>query len=156
MMIFQKKMKTKNKNQSGFSLIEVVTAMLITIVLMLGTLTVFTFAVQYNRGNNLRSQALTVLQQEAETYRSKKFIPSSYADLTAGTYSNQDRTSVDGTVFSVTTTIDNDPVTAGIQTSNESTCTLKEIKITVTPKYGEAEWEKAIAATLTIQRVRGN
>lgn len=153
--------KMKSQNQAGFSLLEVVAAMVIMTILLLGTLTVFTYVVQYNRGNNLRSQALTVLQQEAEIYRSTKFTPGvTDSTLLGGTKAAKTVNSADGTAFTVNTTVDNDPWTSGIQTSETmssgANCTLKEIKITVTPQKGEAAWETAIAATLTIQRVRGN
>lgn len=153
--------KYQNKDQTGFSLIEVVIAMLIMTVLMLGTLTVFTYVVQYNRGNNLRSQALTVLQQEAEIYRSTKFTPGvTDSTLLGGTKTAKTVNSADGTAFTVNTTVDNDPWTSGIQTSETmpsgAACTLKEIKIVVTPQKGEAAWETAITTNLTIQRVRSN
>lgn len=149
------------QNQNGFSLVEVVVAMLVMIVLLLGTLTVFTYAVQYNRGSNLRSQALTVMQQEAEIYRSSKFVRSfTDTNLLGGTKATQTRTSVDNTVFNLDVSIDNDPSTSGIQSgetlASGKACTLKEIKITVTPQNGESNWIKAISANLTIQRVRGN
>src|SRR4051812_39229819 len=72
---FTDKRKVTSNEETGFSLVEVIIAMLVMTVMLLGTLTVFTYAVQYNRGNNLRSQSLTVLQQEAEVYRSTKFTP---------------------------------------------------------------------------------
>lgn len=149
--------KQKTNRQAGFSLIEVVVALLVMTVFLLGSLAVFTYAVQYNRGNNLRSQAITVLQKEAEVYRSDKFVPSyTHPDLVAGTKTAKDAQSADNSWFTVSTTVDNDPATGGIQTTNESTTTLKEIKITVTPKYATANWEKAVVTTATIQRVRGN
>ena len=59
------------------------------IVLCVGTLTVFSYAVRINRGNNLRTQALSVLQLEVEYYRSLKFVPvGTDAALNHGTYTN--------------------------------------------------------------------
>jgi Tfp pilus assembly protein PilV len=153
--------KAKFEKEAGFSLVEVIIAMLIMIIMMMGMLTVFTYAVQYNRGNNLRSQALTVLQQEAEIYRSTKFTPSvTDAVLLGGTKAPKTATSADGTVFTVLTTVDNDPAVANIQTSETmpsgKACTLKEIKIVVTPRDAQAAWQTAIVTDVTIQRVRGN
>lgn len=149
------------KNESGFSLVEVVIAIFVMTVMLLGTLSVFTYAVHYNRGNNLRSQALTVLQQQAEIYRSTKFTPAvTDPDLTGGAKPTKTPSSADSTVFNVDVTVDNDPTAGGMQTSETMpsgrACTLKEIKIAVTPRDATAAWQTAVKAELTIQRVRGN
>ena len=151
----------KLKKQAGFSLIEVVIAIVVMTVMLLGTLSVFTYAVQYNRGNNLRSQALTVLQQEAEIYRSSKFTPAlTDAALLGGTKANKTVAAADGTVFTVSTTVDNDPATDGIQSTETlasgKACTLKEIKIQVTPQAAGSTWQTAIVTNVVIQRVRSN
>jgi prepilin-type N-terminal cleavage/methylation domain-containing protein len=149
------------KNEKGFTLIEVTIALLVMTVMMMGVLTVFTYTVQYNRGNNLRSQALSVLQQEAELYRSAKFTPSvTDPDLQGGVKPVKTVSSADGTVFSVTATVDNDPGTTGTQTSETlstgKACTLKEISLKVLPKNQEAGWITAESTSLVIQRVRSN
>src|SRR6188768_339013 len=92
--------------ECGFTLVEVIIAAGIMIILCIGTLSVFTHAVKVNTGNNLRSQAQSVLQQEVEYYRSLKFVPGAQttADLTnhrlaeiyAGTISRPARTAADG------------------------------------------------------------
>jgi len=153
------KSKSKSRNEAGFSLLEVVVAMLIMTVLLLGTLTVFTYTVQHNRGNYLRSQALSVMQQEAEIYRSAKFVKSFTdtvnPDMSGGTKADYTKASADGTISVVSTTIDDNPLTPNTIDVNTST-TMKEIKITVTPQKKEAAWMTAISTTTTIQRVRGN
>src|SRR3982751_3151474 len=65
------------QNREGFTLIEVMVAGSLMITLAVGVLSVFSYAVQLNAGNNLRAQALTVLQKEIERYRAMKFVPSS-------------------------------------------------------------------------------
>jgi type II secretory pathway pseudopilin PulG len=154
-------MQSEKGAEAGFSLVELVIAILVMTVMLLGTLTVFTFAVQYNRGNNLRSQALSVLQQEAEIYRSSKFTPAvTDATLLGGVKTTKIATAADGTAYLVNTTVDNDPATSGIQSSETmpsgSPCTLKEIKITVTPQNAQAAWQRAVVAEVVIQRVQGN
>src|SRR5580765_2538154 len=61
--------------ESGFTLIEVAVAMVIILVALLGVVFTFTYAIMYNMGNNSRSQALAVLQQEVEQMRAQKFTP---------------------------------------------------------------------------------
>src|SRR3954466_3499878 len=109
----QKPASTDRPN--GFTLVEVMVAGSIMIVLCVGILSVFSFAVKINAGNNLREQALTVLQKEVEYYRSLKYVPNAVQSdpaLIAGTYARPDRTSEDGTVFHISVEIDNDLSTA--------------------------------------------
>jgi len=148
----------KHVTAAGFSLVEVIIAGIVMIILCIGTMTVFTHAVKINRGNNLRSQAQTVLQQEAEFYRSLKFIPiGSDTQLNGGTYDNvRTRTTPDGRAFYVSVTIDNDPYAAGLQTGSESNCKFKEIKITTVPVAPESGWLSDLNTTITLQRVRTN
>jgi type II secretory pathway pseudopilin PulG len=144
-----------NTEQSGFTIPEVIVAGSIMIILCVGTLTVFTTAVKYNRGNNLRMQALSVLQLEAEFYRGMKFVPvGTDSRLIASTYTNvRQRTAADGRVFNITVVITNiDP--AG---SSEADVNLKELNIRVTPVVAETEgWLQNLGTELTLQRVRSN
>jgi type II secretory pathway pseudopilin PulG len=139
----------------GFTIPEVIVAGVIMIIICVGTLTVFTTAVRYNRGNNLRMQALSVLQLEAEYYRQLKFVPvGTPTSLNAATYTNvRQRTAADGRVFNITVVITNvDP--AG---SNESTVQLKQIAIRARPVVAENEgWLQNLGTNLTIQRTRSN
>ncbi len=148
----------KNSRNDGFSLVEVIIATVVMVILCVGTLTVFTHAVRINRGNNLRAQAQTVLQKEAEYYRSLKFLPiGSSPDLNGGTYNNvRTRTTPDGRAFYVSVVIDNDPYTTGVQVGGETTCKFKEIKITVVPVIAESGWLADLKTNLVLQRVRAN
>lgn len=152
-------------NEAGFTLVEVIVAGGIMIILCVGILTVFSYVVRVNRGENYRMQALSVLQQEVEYYRSLKFVPNgSPNEMNGGTYTNvRTRSSADAPVsrvFNISVTIDNDPYTAGIQVNAQvpdATCTFKEINITATPVVPETagSWTTQ-PHTVTIQRVRYN
>ncbi|HEX6125702.1 MAG TPA: type II secretion system protein [Pyrinomonadaceae bacterium] len=152
------------KTQSGFTLVEVIVAGGIMIILCIGILSVFTYFINVNRGENFRMQSLSVLQQEVEYYRSLKFVPNgSPNELNGGTYTNvRQRTSAGnpGRVFNISVVIDNDPYAAGVQTNADvpdATCTFKEITITATPALPETvgTWT-ATPQTISIQRVRYN
>jgi type II secretory pathway pseudopilin PulG len=144
--------------QAGFTMVEVIIAAIIMIILCVGTMTVFTHAVKINRGNNLRSQAQSVLQNEIEYYRSLKFLPfGTSAALNGKVETNMGtRTSADNTVFRVFVTIDNDPATADVQTAGDSTTKFKEITIRAVPNIAETGWLADLKTEITIQRVRGN
>src|SRR5438067_13579696 len=59
--------------EAGFSLIEVVCALVIILIALLGVVFAFTYAITYNAGNSSRSQCLAVLQQEVEQIRAAQF-----------------------------------------------------------------------------------
>jgi prepilin-type N-terminal cleavage/methylation domain-containing protein len=140
----------------GFTLVEVIVAASIMIILCIGTVTVYTYVVRINQGNNLRSQAQSVLQAEAEYYRSLKFVPiGSDTGLNAGTYARPNRTSADGTVFTLSVVITNKPLIGGAA-SDDTTATLKEIQITAAPLVARTGWLSNLRTNLTMQRVRAN
>ena len=165
-----KKIK-RNANHSqpnrGFTLVEVIVAASIMIVLCVGVLSVFSYVVKINRGENLRTQAQSVLQQETEYYRSLKFIPGAQtiadlpnhrnAEMYAGTHIRPDRTSADGKRnFKITVTITNKSyLPAG--TTDEAHCTLKEMKIEAKlPSGQEVGWLANLKTEVTILRSRSN
>lgn len=143
-------------NDVGFTVVEVIVAASIMIILCVGILSVFSFVVKINQGNNLRSQALTVLQAEAENYRSVKFVPSLTDNiLLAGntgtsTSTKTSNPSANGTLFTVTTTVKN------LNGTSDTDCTFKEIKIDVAPINAQPGWLANLNTTLTFQRVRAN
>lgn len=107
-------------------------------------------------------QALSVLQQEVEFYRSLKFVPGqgTAADLPnhrsawiyGGTYTRPTRTSADGRVFNISVTITN--LTPSTQ---EELVRFKRITITATPAIAESEgWLQNLNTAVTLERVRSN
>ena len=153
--------KTASNHRNGFTIVEVIVAASIMIVLCVGTLSVFSYVVKLNRGENLRAQALSVLQAEVEYYRSLKFIPGAQtaADLNnhrdtylrVGTHTRPPRASADGRVFNITVTVVNVS-----PSSVEELCRYKEIRIVAVPQVAENGWLANLRADVTIQRVRSN
>lgn len=147
---------------NGFTIPEVIIAGMIMIILCVGTLTVFSYVVKINRGNNLRMQALSVLQAKVEYYRSLKFVPGQETaadlpnhrnpDLYAGNHTLTSITTPDGRVFNITATVTN--LTPG---ADEAHTKFKEILITATPQVAETDgWLRNLNTNVTIQRVRSN
>lgn len=152
-------------NQNGFTIPEVIVAGSIMIILCVGTLTVFSYAIKINRGNNLRMQALSVLQAKVEYYRSLKFVPGLQttadlpnhrdADLYAGSHTLSSITTPDGRVFSITAAVTNVSYSSGV--TDEAHCTFKTIVITAVPQVAETQgWLQNLGTNVTIQRVRSN
>lgn len=166
--ISEKDHQEKRKCVSGFSLIEVVIALVILLIAILGIFSIFAYATSQNTGNNMRSQALSVLQREVEMIRSAKFTPTitdNYTpgttddgrrDITGGTKAARTVTAVDGTKYTVETIVDNDPETAGVQSANDSTTTLKEITVIVTPQSANGSWVLSSKTKAVFRRVQAN
>ena len=149
--------KLSGSREAGFTLMEVVIAMVILLVALFGVFGSFTYAVNFNAGNNSRSQALAVMQQEVELMRSAKFTPTiTDASLTGGTKTPKPITSADGNKFTVAITVDNNPFTAGVQSVDGPTVTIKEVNITVTLESPSPGWQTAVPATVILRRVRSN
>lgn len=143
------------KNESGFSLVEMIIALVVLLVAVLGIFATFTFATIYNGGNSRRSQALSVLQKESELLRSAKFTPTIMdTSLAGGTKTPRLVTAVDGFSYLVEIEVDDNPFTTGVQTDN--TRTLKEITLRVTPQNVTGSWVIAYPTTAIIRRVRAN
>jgi Tfp pilus assembly protein PilV len=160
----------RKKEEKGFTLIEVIIALVLLMVAVLGIFAAFTFATTFNAGNSRRSQALSVLQEEVEILRSAKFTrdkTDNYAiaspdngrrDLTGGTKPTRTVTSKgDSASYSVQTIIDNDPFTDGIQDEiQKPKTTLKEITVIVTPLAVSGSWLTAFPTKFVFRRVRAN
>lgn len=149
------KIRTKNGEQ-GFSLIEVIIAMIVLLVALLGVFLTFTYAVNYNAGNNSRAQALSILQQQVELLRSAKFTPGVTDEiLRGGTKTPVIMNSGDGSRFRVEVVVDDDPATPNVVDVNTAK-TLKEITVTVTSESPTPGWQTAVPARVFFRRVRSN
>ena len=155
----QRSENSKN-GYAGFTLPEVLVAATIMIVLAVGTLSVFSYVVRINRGENLREQALSVMQKEIEHYRSLKFVPNS-SGLTSAELNACAKTqitvggpfySADGRQFNLFKTITNLP-----SGSTDANTNLKEITIEAKPTIAEQDaWLQNLDTSVTFQRVRSN
>ncbi|MBD0372804.1 MAG: prepilin-type N-terminal cleavage/methylation domain-containing protein [Pyrinomonadaceae bacterium] len=153
-----KKETGRGSDERGFTLLETVIAFLIVMIAALGVVSVFAYAVNYNSGGNNRLQAITIAQQQLEQLRTAKFnapvngVSKTDASLAAGT-TTTNVTGADGRPFSVTVVIDDNPFSTGVQTDTSST--IKEITITVTPTSAGSSWALN-GVTMVTRRARTN
>ncbi len=147
--------KTAVSKVDGFSLVEVVVALVILLIAVMGVFITFTYAVNYNAGNNSRSEALAILQQEVERMRSAKFTPAiTDTTLLGGSRLPKTVIAASNNSFRVQIDVDDDPKTDGIQINNATT--IKEVNVTVTLNRPTPGWQTAVPATVVLQRVRSN
>lgn len=149
----------------GFTIPEVIIAGMIMMILCVGTLSVFSYVVKINRGNNLRMQALSVLQAKVEYYRSLKFVPGletagdlpnhRNSDLYVGTHALSSITTPDNRTFTITAVVTNTAFSSG--GTDEAHSLFKTITINAIPQVAENEaWLQNLHTDVTIQRVRSN
>jgi prepilin-type N-terminal cleavage/methylation domain-containing protein len=145
------------KHCDGFSLLEVVIALVIFLIGVIGVFSALAWASKFNSGNGRRSQALSVMQQQVELMRSAKFSPYvTDAILLGGVKANTIVTSADGSRFNMAVTVDNDPDTAGVQSTESASVELKEITLVITPEASSAAWELGAPARVVLRRSRSN
>jgi type II secretory pathway pseudopilin PulG len=169
-------------NERGFTLIEMIIALVILFIAVMGVFAAFAYATKFNRGNSQRSQGLSVMQREVELLRSAKFTPATVSattihqhtgpscdstppadngsrDITGGDKELEYRCGIDKNAYAVHTTIDDDPFTAGIQTDAVSIYhpNLKEITVEVIPQgVRPGEWVTANKIVVVFRRVKSN
>ena len=135
---------TDGDNQRGFTLIETTIALLIMMVVMLGSASLFAFSVFNNTSGSDRAQTLAVAQQTVETLRSARFSTAGTDSvLTAGTITQNGvmRGGLNGSGAR--------PYTI-VSTIVDTTPTVKTITVSVTPTGAGPAWATGAAATLTI------
>lgn len=131
----------KAENSQGFSLLETSIALLIMMVLTLGTASLYVYATTYNAGSADRAAALAIAQQKMERLRSSSFDDALMAAGTTTevvTYVNHQ--------YTLNTTICATPGCGG-------SSTLKVITVQVVPQ-GSKSWMN-VPVTLVSERATG-
>jgi Tfp pilus assembly protein PilV len=137
---------TQPGGEQGFSLIETTIAMLLMLVVALGSASLFSFSIYNNSGGSDRAVSLAIAQQAMEALRGATFNGTTTdARLNAGT-TTQSGVIRDGRSFTVARTV------ADIST------TLKTITITVRSEAIVTGWASGAGGTITLisQRSRAD
>ena len=143
-------------DQSGFTLVEAVIALLVMLVVALGSASLFSFSIYNNSGGTDRATSLSIAQQTLERLRSAQFNSTvTHASFNAGTRAPQVIVR-DGRRFAVTITIDDNPATQAIDVNPATK--LKGIRVTVVPQSIGKGWAFGSAGTITLftQRSRSD
>lgn len=116
-------------DERGFTILETVIALFITMVVGLGAISLFLFSISFNAGASDRARALALAQQRIEVLRTASYdtLNSTLATTNTGAVNVGSTTAgeSDSRTFNVTTTITDDP--------NVSSSRLKIITVTVSP-----------------------
>lgn len=142
-------------DQTGFSLVEVVCAMVIFLIAILGVFVAFTYAISFNGGNSSRAQALTILQEKVEKMRSAEWtLTATDSKLAGGVKAQESVTLPDGNKFIVQVVVDDNPFDNAVLIDNSTK--LKEISVMVKLDRPTPGWQTSVPATIVLRRVRGN
>jgi prepilin-type N-terminal cleavage/methylation domain-containing protein len=128
----------QHAGEQGFSLIETTIAMVLMLIVALGSASLFTFSIYNNSGGSDRAVSLAIAQQAMEALRGAKFNETTTdAPLNAGTVV-QNGVIRDGRSFNVTRTV------------VDNSTTLKSITVTVTSAGIVTGWASGAGGTITL------
>jgi prepilin-type N-terminal cleavage/methylation domain-containing protein len=140
--------KHSGAEQSGFTLLEAVIALLIMLIVALGSASLFSFSIYNNSGGTDRATSLAVAQQALERLRSAQFNSTTTdAVLNAGT-TVQAGIVRDGRQFTLTVAVDDNPATLAIDVN--AATNLKGITVTVVPQSIGRGWAFGAGGTIIL------
>jgi Tfp pilus assembly protein PilV len=144
---------SRRLDEFGFTLIEAIIALLLMLIVALGSASLFSFSIYNNSGGSDRATSLAIAQQALEGLRSAQFnTTTTDASLVGGT--TVQTVAVEGRTFSLTRKIDDLPATATPDV--DPTTNLKGITVSVVPQSITRGWASGAGGTVTLftQRAR--
>lgn len=136
------KTKVVARGEQGFTLLEVVIALVIMLIVTLGAAALFAYSINYNSGAYDRTLAHAVAQKQME-YLSR----SSFEDLVTPAQPEPYITS-GGRNYTIVTTVCSTSACGGSPT-------LKKITLRVTPQGAGANWVRSSVVIETLRAARG-
>lgn len=134
-------------SESGFTLIEAIIALLLMLIVALGSASLFSFSIYNNSGGSDRATSLAIAQQALESLRSAQFnATTTDASLVGGT--TVQTVAVEGRTFQMTRTIDDVPATTAPDV--DATTNLKGITVTVVPQSIGRGWAFGAGGTVRL------
>jgi Tfp pilus assembly protein PilV len=135
-------------DQLGFSLLEAVIALLLMLIVALGSASLFSFSIYNNSGGSDRATSIAIAQQALELLRSAQFNATTTDPSLNGGTTIQAGVVRSGRTFTLTRTIDDIPSTAAVDIS--PTTNLKGITVTVVPQSIGRGWARGAGGTITL------
>lgn len=148
----ERELKRCRSGEHGFTLIETTIGLVIMLVVVLGSATLFSYAVRNNNGGNDRAQSLAIAQTALETLRNARFTVGTTDPILLQTPATPVPLTVtrEGRPYTVVAKIvDEPPQGPGLP------ITIKTITVTVTPQRSGSLWS-AQPVTIVTQRARSD
>lgn len=137
--------------QGGFSLLEATIALLLMLIVALGSASLFSFSIHNNSGGSDRATSLAIAQQALEMARSAQFNSTTTHESLEGGSEDQEVVR-DERRFTVNRTVDDNPATP--ETEIDPNTNLKRITITVVPRSIGRGWAFGAGGTVTLYTLR--
>ena len=139
-------------SEFGFTLLETTIALLLLMIVALGSASLFSLSVYNNSGGSDRATSLAIAQQTLEALRSAQFSSTTTdASLNGGTFAPIGVVQ-DGRLFTINKIIDDNPATPAVDVV--ATSTLKAITITVRSQSIGSGWASGVGGTVTLMSQR--
>ncbi len=141
-------------SESGFTLLEACIALLLMMVVALGSASLFSFSIYNNSGGSDRATSMAIAQEALERLRSAEFSSTTTDTSLAGGTTVQAGVVRDGRTYQLTRTIDDNPTTTAVDVI--ATTNFKGITISVLPERIGGGWAFGAGGTVTLftQRAR--
>jgi prepilin-type N-terminal cleavage/methylation domain-containing protein len=138
--------------EKGFTLLESTIALLLMLIVALGSASLFSFSIYNNSGGSDRATSLALAQQALEVLRSAQFNSTTTDASLNGGQTIQAGVVRDGRTFTITRTIDDNPATTAQDI--DATSNLKGITVTVVPQSIGGGWAFGAGGTVTLRTQR--
>lgn len=140
--------------QNGFTLLEACIALVLMMVVALGSASLFSFSIYNNSGGSERATSMAIAQEALERLRSAEFSSTATDASLAGGTTVQNGVVRDGRTYRLTRTIDDDPTSTAVDVN--ATTNLKSITVAVMPERIGGGWAFGAGGTVTLitQRAR--
>ncbi len=145
---------SREVTEGGFTLLEACIALLLMMVVALGSASLFSFSIYNNSGGSERATSMAMAQEALERLRSAEFSSTTTDASLAGGTTVQNGVVRDSRTYTLTRTIDDDPTTAAVDVNVASN--LKTITVAVMPERIGGGWAFGAGGTVTLitQRAR--
>ena len=140
--------------QRGFTLLEACIALLLMMVVALGSASLFSFSIYNNSGGSDRATSMAIAQEALERLRSAEFSSTATDESLVGGTTVQNGVVRNGRTYRLTRTIDDDPTSTTVEVN--ATTNLKSITVAVMPETIGRGWAFGAGGTVTLitQRAR--
>ena len=140
--------------QHGFTLLEACIALLLMMVVALGSASLFSFSIYNNSGGSDRATSMAIAQEALERLRSAEFSSTATDATLVGGTTVQNGVVRDGRTYRLAPTIDDDPTSTAVDVN--AATNLKSITVAVMPERIGGGWAFGAGGTVTLitQRAR--
>ena len=138
--------------QRGFTLLEACIALVLMMVVALGSASLFSFSIYNNSGGSERATSMAIAQEALERLRSAEFSSTATDATLVGGTTVQNGVVRNGRTYRLTRAIDDDPTSTAVDVN--ATTNFKRITVAVMPERIGGGWAFGAGGTVTLITLR--